>query len=112
MGLLLCFWGLLHWSFGLLGTEQVETEVRHRSLGPAAVWDCDRGVDGLEKNPNLELILGLGLVVMSQCCCSCCCCCLSVNNLVSLLSLGIDEQNALLQPVTILSNTQNPNLFV
>lgn len=59
----LCFLGvlgLLHWSFGLFGTEQVvfpvDTEVRHRRLGPD---DCNRGVDGFEKNPNLELILGL-----------------------------------------------------
>lgn len=103
---LLFFFGVvavLHWSFGLLGTDEVcvavlVREVRHRRLGLETGWDCKRGVDGLEKNPNLELILGLWLL-FSQCwfwCFS-----VDITLLVS-LSLGMDVQNALLQPVTIL----------
>ena len=91
---------VLHWSFGLFGTEHV---VWHRRLGVDEGWDSHRGLDGLEKNPNLELWLLLLLlvvvVVFSQCCCCGCCCCFSVNTLGS-LSLGMDVQNALLHPVT------------
>lgn len=58
---------VLHWSFGLFGTEEVgvavavavDVVVRQRRLGLETGCDCNRGVDGLEKNPNFELILGL-----------------------------------------------------
>lgn len=33
--------------------------VRHRRVGVGGGRDSERGVDGLEKNPNLEVILGL-----------------------------------------------------
>lgn len=55
---------VLHWSLGLSGNEDVgvvaePAVVRHRRVGLEAGWDCNRGVDGLEKNPNFELIRGL-----------------------------------------------------
>lgn len=92
---------LLHWSLGLLGTEQVveEIEVLQRRVEEPVEegWDWVLGVDGFEKKPNLEVILGLWFVEeFSQCWW----CFFSVVIFGS-LSLGIDVQNAFLQPVTI-----------
>lgn len=57
-----------------------------------------------EKKPNLEVILGLWLLVVlvfSHCCC------FSLTTLVC-LSLGIDVQKALLHPVTIFDSFSSP----
>ncbi|KAI7984233.1 Protein STRUBBELIG-RECEPTOR FAMILY 8 [Camellia lanceoleosa] len=55
MGLFL----VLYWSLGVFGTDCVRTvvvvTVRHRRLRLGTV---NRGVDGLEKKPNLEPSLG------------------------------------------------------
>lgn len=91
---------VLHWSFGLSGTDGVGTVavpvVRQRRLGLETGCDCSRGVEGLEKNPNLEPSLGLGLTLF-----------------VSTLSLGglesrsreMDVQNARRHPTTIFSQS-------
>lgn len=87
------------WSLGLLGVDEavvaVATEVRHRRPRPGSGCrrDCERGVDGLEKNPNLELILGLWLWLWLLTV-------FSFNTFVS-ESLGIEVQNALLHPVIV-----------
>ena len=58
------FSGLLQWRFGLLGTKLVvvlvDIEAGHQRLGPDATdWDCNLGVNGFQKNLNLELIFRL-----------------------------------------------------
>lgn len=66
---------VLHWSLGLLAADEAgvaTAAVRQRRLGLGAgagsgsgrCRDCDRGVEGLEKNPNLEEILGLFPVLL------------------------------------------------
>lgn len=65
--------------------------VRQRSIELETGGDWKRGVEGLEKNPNLELILGLGVGFVLSC-----------FSLVS-RSLGIDVQKALRHPKTIVS---------
>lgn len=95
---------VLHWSLGLLGTDEV---VLHRRLGLETGWDCNLGVEGLEKNPNFEPNLGLWSLLLLQCCCCCffcfcfCFCWFLSDNTGPSLSLGIDVQKARLQPVTI-----------
>lgn len=68
LGAVLLFFGMgagavLHWSFGLSGAE-AEVAVRHRRLELETGWDWSRGVEGVEKNPNLDDILGLLLVLL------------------------------------------------
>ena len=81
------FWVI---SFGLLGVDEegvvgtVATEVRHRRPRPGL---SGRGVDGLEKKPNLELIRGLWASLAIR--------------LESVSCLGMDAQNALLHPVIV-----------
>jgi hypothetical protein len=90
-----------------LGTEQVVVDVaievlQRRVDEPVEEgWDWHLGVEGFEKKPNLELILGLWLVdEFSQCCCF-----FSIGIFGSVfLSLGIDVQNAFLQPATIFTS--------
>lgn len=66
--------------------------VRQRSTELETGGDWKRGVEGLEKNPNLEVSLGLGVGFVLSC-------------LISLVSrsLGIDVQKALRHPKTIVS---------
>lgn len=68
--------------------------VRQRSNEEETGGDCKRGVDGFEKNPNLELSLGLGVGFVLSC--------FSLNEVLS-RSLGIDVQKALRHPKTIVS---------
>lgn len=70
-----------------------EAVVRQRSNELETGGDCKRGVEGLEKNPNLELSLGLGDGFVFSC--------VSLSGGVS-RSLGIDVQKALRHPKTIL----------
>lgn len=56
---------VLHWSFGLSGGGTIST-VRERRLGLGADGACPRGVDGLEKNPNLDPTLGLGFELLDS----------------------------------------------
>lgn len=72
LGALLYFFGVrvgtvLHWSFGLSGAEAeaaAPAPVRHRRLEVETGWDWSRGVEGVEKNPNLDDILGLLLLLL------------------------------------------------
>lgn len=117
---------VLHWSFGLSvggsddggagctaggggggvdGVEVLVAVVRHRNLGLETGWDCNRGVEGLEKKLSLELslgVVGLLLVLILSC--------FPVELLLlESRSLGIDVQKALRHPKTILSSTISPS---
>lgn len=95
------FLAVLHCNLGLPGAETgVLAEVRHLRPELETGWVCNRGVEGLEKNPvNLVPILGVEIgVELLLCLCFWSWWCLFLDS----GSLGIDVQNALLHPRTIL----------
>lgn len=55
---------VLQWSLGLVGRDGIETAVeaaeRH-PIPPSPPRDRRRGVDGLDKNPNFDRNLGVGI---------------------------------------------------
>ena len=91
----------------LLGGPSRDVLFRQRKLGLETTgwdWDCNRGVEGLllpMKNPSFVQLLGLGITLGL----GLLCCCFSETVVVTSESRGIVVQNALLQPVPILSNT-------
>ncbi|CAL5439355.1 unnamed protein product [Camellia sinensis] len=90
---------VLHWSLGVSGTDCVGTvaivTVWHRRLG---LGTGNRDVDGLEKKPNLEPSLGVGLVLLLLGSC-----CFSLGSFNS-PSREMDVQNALRHLKTIFSS--------